>query len=77
MINYPARGIGETTVAKLIHTAMEHRVSIWKVLDDPAAYELPVNSATLKKLDLFRQLVADFNTADERGTDAYELQQPS
>ena len=73
VINYPARGIGETTVAKLIHTAMEHRVSIWKVLDDPAAYELPVNSATLKKLDLFRQLVADFNTADERGTDAYEL----
>ena len=44
VINYPARGIGDTTVNKLIHCAMEHHVSIWTVLCDPAKYELNVNA---------------------------------
>ncbi|MDE6527561.1 MAG: UvrD-helicase domain-containing protein [Muribaculaceae bacterium] len=73
VINYPARGIGETTVAKLTRAAIEHRVSIWKVLNDPAAYDLPVNSATLKKLEAFRQLIADFNMANDNGAEAYKL----
>lgn len=73
IINYPARGIGETTVAKLTRAAIEHRVSIWKVLCDPMVYNLPVNASTLKKLDAFRQLIASFNEANERGTDAYDL----
>lgn len=71
VINYPARGIGDTTVKKLIHAAFERGVSIWKVIEDPA--DLNVNSGTLKKLDGFRELIADFNRLDREGADAATL----
>lgn len=73
VINYPARGIGETTVAKLTRCAMEHRVSIWSVLNDPVAYELAVNAGTLKKLDAFRTLIQGFIDMNTGGADAYTL----
>jgi len=73
VINYPARGIGETSVAKLTRCAIDHRVSLWQVLNDPVRYELAVNSGTLKKLDGFRQLIQDFHEADAGEADAYEL----
>lgn len=73
VINYPARGIGDTTVNKLIHCAMEHHVSIWTVLCDPATYELNVNGGTLKKLEDFRLLIQSFNDLNEQGSDAYQL----
>ena len=73
VINYPARGIGETTVAKLVRAAIEHRVSIWKVINDPAAYELNVNGGTLKKIDGFRTLIQEFNNRNATGEDAYTL----
>ena len=60
VINYPARGIGETTLNKLATAAMEHQVSLWTVLNDPAAYALPVNNGTIKKLNGFCQLISDF-----------------
>lgn len=60
VINYPARGIGETTVAKLLTAATEGNVSVWTVLNDPIGYTLPVNSGTAKKLTDFRQLIERF-----------------
>jgi DNA helicase-2/ATP-dependent DNA helicase PcrA len=60
IINYPARGIGDTTVGKLIMAANEHTVSLWTVLGQPAAYSLPLNSGTLKKLAAFKEMADEF-----------------
>lgn len=60
IINYPTRGIGETTVNKLIAAASDNEVSLWTVLQDPAAYKLPVNSGTANKLNAFRELLESF-----------------
>ena len=60
IINYPTRGIGETTVNKLIAAASDNEVSLWTVLQDPAAYKLPVNSGTANKLNAFRDLLESF-----------------
>lgn len=73
IINYPARGIGETTVGKLTRAAIEGRVSIWEVLNDPQKYMLSVNSGTARKLAGFRDLVAGFVEADRNGADAAAL----
>lgn len=74
IINYPARGIGDTTVNKIIAAATEANVSLWTVLCDVEHYGLPVNKSTRNKLEAFRQLIADFS---ERVViaDAYELGQ--
>ena len=50
VINYPTRGIGDTTINKIQHCAISNNVSMWQIICDPAKYELPVNAATLKKL---------------------------
>ena len=71
VINYPARGIGETTLKKLVHSAIERGISIWGVLNDPA--DLNVNNGTRKKLDGFRELVEEFNRLNASGEDAAQL----
>lgn len=73
IINYPARGIGETTIGKLVHAAIDANVSIWQVICDPDKYFLQVNSGTLKKLDGFRTLIEGFVTDNANGADAYSL----
>jgi len=73
IINFPARGIGETTVGKLMHAAIEGRCSMWSVLNNPDAHQLGVNSGTQKKLDTFRQLIGGFVEANTSGDNAYEL----
>ena len=60
IINYPARGIGETTVNKLLRCAMDNQVSIWKIIDNVQDYPLGFNSGTIKKLSTFRELMARF-----------------
>lgn len=60
VINYPARGIGETTLGKLTAAATEHNVSLWTVLNDPIGYALQINSGTAKKLGDFREMIAGF-----------------
>jgi DNA helicase-2/ATP-dependent DNA helicase PcrA len=60
IINYPTRGIGDTTVGKLITAANENTVSLWTVLEQPTAYSLPLNSGTLKKLVAFREMIEGF-----------------
>ncbi len=60
VINYPARGIGDTTLNKLTVAATEHNVSLWTVLNDPVGYALPINNGTAKKLGDFRVLISGF-----------------
>ncbi len=65
VINYPARGIGETTVNKLLAAAIAHQVSLWTLLSDPIGYALPINSGTAKKLADFRTLIIGFAERNE------------
>ena len=60
VINYPARGIGDTTVGKLLDCAHTHGASAWDVLTDPLKYNLPVNAGTAAKLAKFRDLINTF-----------------
>ena len=60
IINYPARGIGATTVAKVAVCAHENQVSIWEVIGEAAHYGLNVNKGTLTKLENFRLLISSF-----------------
>jgi DNA helicase-2/ATP-dependent DNA helicase PcrA len=57
VINYPARGIGDTTVNKIVATATTHNVGLWEVLADPLKYNLNINSGTAKKLESFRKII--------------------
>lgn len=60
IINYPARGIGDTTVGKLVTAATSNEVSLWTVLTDTQTYPLPVNNGTAKKLNDFREMIESF-----------------
>ena len=72
IINYPARGIGDTTVGKIIAAATGHNVSLWTVLCEPLAYGLNFNKGTVGKLQAFRELISAFITnAAEKN--AYEI----
>ena len=72
VINYPARGIGNTTLNKLIDAANVHRVSLWKVLNEPLTYGVSLTKGTHTKLQAFRDLIAGFVEAVSH-TGAYEL----
>lgn len=60
IINNPGRGIGETTVNKLLRCAMDNRVSVWQILNDLVGYNPGVNSGTAKKIDAFRAMIQRF-----------------
>lgn len=75
IINYPARGIGETTMRKLSEAATMANASIWQVLQDPLGKGVGVNSGTLKKLYAFRDMVQEFIDDNSKGSNAYELGQ--
>ena len=72
IINYPARGIGDTTVGKIFAAATGHNVSLWTVLCEPLAYGLNFNKGTVGKLQAFRELISAFIT-DAAEKNAYEI----
>jgi DNA helicase-2/ATP-dependent DNA helicase PcrA len=72
IINYPARGIGDTTVGKIIKAATENNVSLWTVLCDPITYGLTINKNTHTKLQGFRELIEQFMT-EVAEKNAYEI----
>ena len=72
IINYPARGIGATTVGKIIACAHDAQVSLWDVISEPVHYGLNVNKGALGKLESFRLLIAGFIEKANR-VDVYEL----
>lgn len=72
IINYPARGIGDTTVGKIISAATENGVSLWAALCEPLSYGLNINKGTHTKLQGFRELIEGFMT-DQADKSAYEI----
>lgn len=72
IINYPARGIGDTTVGKIIAAATENNVSLWAVLCEPLTYGLTINKGTHNKLQDFRGLIEEF-ISTQSGKNAYEI----
>ena len=72
VLNYPARGIGDTTLSKIIDAANQYEVSLWKVLCEPLAYGMNINKGMHNKLQVFRELIETF-VKDAMEKNAYEI----
>lgn len=57
IINYPSRGIGDTTIGKIIQTAQTYGVSLWQVIKEPVLFPMEVSKGTMTKIQAFRQLI--------------------
>lgn len=73
IINFPARGIGDTTLNKLTRAAIDAGVSIWDVITHMDDYDCGLNAGTKKKLAMFAGLIEEFQARNDRGQDAYEV----
>ncbi len=74
IINYPARGIGATTIGKIEEVANHFNVSLWIVIEHPEKFPLDINKGTLSKLQGFKQLIEKFRGLKD-ASDAYDLAQ--
>ena len=72
IINYPARGIGDTTVGKIIQTAQQYGVSLWQVIKEPVLFPMDVSKGTMTKIQNFRELIEGW-IARLQTEDAYTL----
>ena len=72
VINFPMRGIGDTTVARVAATAQEARVPMWEVVVQPERFNTGLNSGVTAKLRDFATLISGFS-AQLTKLDAYEL----
>ena len=72
IINYPTRGIGDTTIGKIVATASTYGVSLWAVIQQPSLFHLEIASGTAKKIEAFRQLIEGWGARQET-EDAYQL----
>ena len=72
IINYPTRGIGDTTVGKIVETANLHHVSLWTVIQQPIVFGLSLAKGTQTKLDAFRTLIEGWHQRIDQ-EDAYVL----
>jgi len=63
VINYPARGIGQTSQQKLLSAASENNVGVWQVLSNPEAFQVDINRGTAAKVYSFVQLIENFRSA--------------
>ena len=75
IINYPARGIGETTLKKLHAAAVAESKSIWGVITTSDLKASGLNNGTIGKLYAFRELIQTFINDNAAGSNAYELGQ--
>jgi DNA helicase-2/ATP-dependent DNA helicase PcrA len=72
IINYPTRGIGDTTVGKIVETANMHNVSLWTVIQQPIVFGLALSKGTQTKLEAFRTLIDGWRERIDQ-EDAYVL----
>ena len=72
VINYPARGIGQTTVDKLVVNAKQHGLSLFDTAFNAKELGIPLNSGTLTKLSNFTTLIKRFQIENE-GLNAFEI----
>ena len=73
VINYPSRGIGDTTVGKITHCASQNGVSLWQVMNNTEQYGLNVNRGTLTKLEGFTTLMKGLIELNQQGDDALSV----
>lgn len=74
IINYPARGIGDTTVEKIIVAANDHNISLWKVIDNINEFDIGLNAGAKTKVDEFATTIKSFS-AQLKTQNAYDLGQ--
>ena len=72
IINYPTRGIGDTTISKIVRTAVDANVSLWSVISQPDFYHLSLAKATASKIESFRLMIEGWRTRLD-SEDAYLL----
>ncbi|HRG00443.1 MAG TPA: 3'-5' exonuclease [Bacteroidia bacterium] len=61
IINYPTRGIGQTTIDKVMIAAMEHDTSMWQILENLKDFNLGINSGTAAKISEFTTMIKTFS----------------
>lgn len=72
VINFPMRGIGDTSVARIAAAAQEAHVQMWDVLEHPENYNTGLNGPTMAKMRDFAALISGFS-AQLTTKNAYEL----
>ncbi|MCH5234333.1 MAG: UvrD-helicase domain-containing protein [Muribaculaceae bacterium] len=75
IINFPARGIGETTMKKLTDAAISQSKSLWELISEGNLKSIGLNSGTISKINGFKSLIDEFIKDNAEGTNAYELGQ--
>lgn len=71
-INYPTRGIGNTTLSKISERASKNQISLWSVIDEPEKYGLILSPRTMEKVLGYRNLIRLF-VEQSTHIDAYEV----
>lgn len=72
IINYPARGIGQTTIERITSAALEHGVSLWEVVTQPASFNVPMRSNIAEQIGGFVSMIKGFRNQLEEKT-AYDM----
>jgi len=72
IINMPARGIGKTTMEKMIVAADNHNINIWEVISNPNGYGIKINAGTQTKLNNFSTMIKSF-IVENKTKDAFEI----
>jgi len=72
IINYPARGIGKTTINKLELASNKYDLNLWQIAQNPQKYEVNINAGTASKISRFIEFISSFKSKLEN-TDAYDL----
>jgi len=72
ILNYPARGIGKTTLARLEQLADKHDLPIWEIIKNPGRYKSGINQGITKKIEAFSALIDEFSN-QKANLDAYDL----
>ncbi len=71
VINKPARGIGQTTMDKATHCALDNGVTTWDIINSPATFGLDVNASKAQKLQAFAEMLDEAHDMASRGDAAY------
>ena len=75
VINYPARGIGDTTMKKLTDAAISNSKSLWEIISEGDLKEIGLNSGAVSKVNGFKNIIEEFIKDNENGANAYEIGQ--
>jgi DNA helicase-2/ATP-dependent DNA helicase PcrA len=75
IINFPPRGIGDTTMKKIQAAAISEKRSLWHVIANIETANIGLNSGTVKKLNAFSEMVKEISTDKTLLNDAYAMGQ--